>query len=125
MTTAAEPAWQNIPAKIQMVVRRLIEVARPKKVSLFGSYVRGDATRDSDLDVVVVASREVEGERPATQFSQSHHPAEYAKPCASLLKAPRFKEPKITSRQMRMTSKKRKRDIARIVPRSELTGGRR
>jgi predicted nucleotidyltransferase len=25
----------------------LIEVARPKKIILFGSYVRGDATRDS------------------------------------------------------------------------------
>jgi len=69
MTTAAEPAWQNIPAKIQTVVRRLIEIARPKEVS-----------------------------------------------CLAL-----------TFEGMRMTSmkQKRKRDIARIVPRAELTGGRR
>ena len=63
MTTAAEPAWQITPEKVQMVVQRLIEVARPKKIILFGSYVRGDATRDSDLDVLVVTSREVESRR--------------------------------------------------------------
>jgi len=63
MTTAAEPAWQITPEKVQMVVQRLIEVANPKKIILFGSYVRGDATRDSDLDVLVVTSHEVESPR--------------------------------------------------------------
>jgi predicted nucleotidyltransferase len=43
MTTAAEPPWQITPEKVQMVVQRLIEVASPKKIILFGSYVRGDA----------------------------------------------------------------------------------
>jgi len=46
MTTAAEPAWQITPEKIQVVVQRLIQIAGPKKIILFGSYVRGDATRD-------------------------------------------------------------------------------
>ena len=46
-----------------MVVQRLIEVGSPKKIILFGSYVRGDATRDSDLDVLVVTSHEVESPR--------------------------------------------------------------
>ena len=63
MTTAAEPAWQITPEKVQMVVQRLIEVANPKKIVLFGSYVRGEATRDSDLDVLVVTSHEVESPR--------------------------------------------------------------
>ena len=63
MTAAAEPAWQITPEKVQMVVQRLIEVASPKKIILFGSYVRGDATRDSDLDVLVVTSHEVESPR--------------------------------------------------------------
>ena len=63
MITAAEPAWQITPEKVQMVVQRLIEVASPKKIILFGSYVRGDATRDSDLDVLVVTSHEVESPR--------------------------------------------------------------
>ena len=51
MTTAAEPAWQITPEKVHMVVQRLIEVASPKKIILFGSYVRGDATGDSGLGV--------------------------------------------------------------------------
>ena len=46
-----------------MVVQRLIEVASPKKIILFGSYVKSDATRDSDLDVLVVTSHEVESPR--------------------------------------------------------------
>ena len=63
MTTAAEPPWQITPEKVQAVVQRLIEIANPKKIILFGSYVRGDATRDSDLDVLVVTSQEVESPR--------------------------------------------------------------
>src|SRR5215468_6580266 len=53
MTTAAEPAWQITPEEVQAVVRRLIQVARPKKIILFGSYVYGRLTRDSDLDILV------------------------------------------------------------------------
>ena len=63
MTTAAEPAWQITPEKIQVVVQRLIQIAKPKKIILFGSYVRGDATRDSDLDVLVVTADDVESLR--------------------------------------------------------------
>ena len=63
MTTATEPAWQITPEKVQAVVQRLIQIGRPKKIILFGSYVRGDATRDSDLDGLVVAGDEVESPR--------------------------------------------------------------
>jgi uncharacterized protein len=63
MTTAAEPAWQITSEKVQMVVQRLIEVANPKKIILFRSYVGGDATGDSDLDVLVVTSHQMESPR--------------------------------------------------------------
>ena len=63
MTTVDEPAWQITPEKVQAVVQRLIQIGRPKKIILFGSYVRGNATRDSDLDVLVVAGHEVESPR--------------------------------------------------------------
>jgi hypothetical protein len=36
MTTAAEPAWQITPDKVQMVVQRLMEIARPKKIQPCG-----------------------------------------------------------------------------------------
>ena len=36
------------------VVRRIVEVADPEKIILFGSAARGDMTRDSDLDLLIV-----------------------------------------------------------------------
>lgn len=63
MTTATEPAWQITQEKVQAVIQRLIQVAKPKKIILFGSYVRGGVTRDSDLDVLVVTGDEVESPR--------------------------------------------------------------
>lgn len=43
------------PSVINQAAQRLIAVARgPVKVILFGSYARGDAGEDSDLDLLVV-----------------------------------------------------------------------
>ena len=41
---------------IQSVVDDIVREIKPRKVILFGSYARGEATPDSDLDVFVVAS---------------------------------------------------------------------
>lgn len=51
-------AWAVTPEKIEAAVKRIVEVARPRKVILFGSAVRGEAGRDSDLDVLVVIEEE-------------------------------------------------------------------
>lgn len=37
--------------------RRLVEVAQPTKVILFGSAARGDANEESDLDLLVVLEK--------------------------------------------------------------------
>ena len=42
---------QNV---IRQAVQRIVQVARPNKVILFGSYARGDVTPDSDLDLMVI-----------------------------------------------------------------------
>ena len=39
---------------IQQAVERLVAAANPSKVILFGSYARGDATENSDLDLMVI-----------------------------------------------------------------------
>ena len=36
------------------IVRRVVEVAEPERVILFGSTARGDAHRNSDVDLLVV-----------------------------------------------------------------------
>ncbi|TAJ76973.1 MAG: nucleotidyltransferase domain-containing protein [Gallionellaceae bacterium] len=39
---------------IQQAVDRLVAAAKPSKIILFGSYARGEATEDSDLDLMVI-----------------------------------------------------------------------
>ena len=43
-------------SKLSEVVRRVVEVAQPEKIILFGSAVRGKMGRNSDLDLLVVKS---------------------------------------------------------------------
>ncbi len=63
IAAAPEPIWLVTPQKVDAVVRRLIEVGRLRKIILFGSNVRGEITRDSDLDVLVVTGDDVEDTR--------------------------------------------------------------
>lgn len=39
---------------LQEATRRIVAVAKPKRVLLFGSAVRRELTRDSDLDILVI-----------------------------------------------------------------------
>jgi predicted nucleotidyltransferase len=36
------------------VVQRILTVTNPDKIILFGSYARGDANKDSDLDILII-----------------------------------------------------------------------
>jgi predicted nucleotidyltransferase len=42
------------PKVIRAVCDRIIEKVRPEKIVLFGSYAKGVATKDSDLDLLVI-----------------------------------------------------------------------
>jgi len=44
------------PAALKELVRRIVEVAQPDRIILFGSAARGEMGPDSDLDVLVVKS---------------------------------------------------------------------
>ena len=39
------------------IVRRLAEVLRPERIYLFGSHARGEATPNSDYDIVIVVRK--------------------------------------------------------------------
>jgi len=45
---------QPDPTLLEELVRRIIAVAHPRRIILFGSAARGDMGPDSDLDVLVV-----------------------------------------------------------------------
>jgi predicted nucleotidyltransferase len=45
-------------AILQEMVRRIVEAVHPDKIILFGSYARGEADENSDLDLMVVAPSE-------------------------------------------------------------------
>jgi predicted nucleotidyltransferase len=59
MISACESSLAVTPAKVEAAVKRLVEVGRPRKIILFGSYVRGTRHEDSDLDILVVTGDEV------------------------------------------------------------------
>ena len=54
MTNQGQPLWAITPEKIAEAVRRIVAVAAPVRVILFGSAVRGEAGPDSDIDLIVV-----------------------------------------------------------------------
>ena len=45
----------EVEAKIREMVRRIVEAVDPDKVILFGSYARGEARPDSDVDLLIIA----------------------------------------------------------------------
>ena len=42
------------PRTLDAIIRRVVEVARPEKIILFGSAARGEMTRHSDVDLLVI-----------------------------------------------------------------------
>jgi len=63
METTAYRNWEITPAKVESAVQRIIEVGRPRKIILFGSYTRSDAHNCSDVDFLIVTRDEVENPR--------------------------------------------------------------
>jgi len=49
-------------AQLSEIIRRIVAVSNPQRIILFGSQARGDATPDSDFDLLVVKD-EVESPR--------------------------------------------------------------
>ncbi len=46
------------PELIDYVVEKIVSAIEPEKIILFGSYARGDFSRDSDLDLFIIKDGE-------------------------------------------------------------------
>jgi len=55
--------WVVTPEKIDAAIKRIVSVAQPRKVILFGSVVAGKPDIHSDVDILVVTGDEVESSR--------------------------------------------------------------
>jgi predicted nucleotidyltransferase len=49
--------WMVTPEKVKKAVSKIVETSNPRKVILFGSYVKGSMGINSDLDILVVNPR--------------------------------------------------------------------
>ena len=52
--------WKITEEKVQAAVQRIIEIAKPISIILFGSYVWKKIGPDSDLDILIVVDDGVE-----------------------------------------------------------------
>lgn len=55
--------WEITSKKVDETIRKIIEISRPLKIILFGSYVRGATDRNRDLDVLVITEDSIESTR--------------------------------------------------------------
>jgi predicted nucleotidyltransferase len=51
------------PEKVKKAVSKIVETSNPRKVILFGSYVKGNMGINSDLDILVVANNDLDNPR--------------------------------------------------------------
>jgi len=59
---------------IQDLCDRIVQGFHPERVILFGSYARGDANEDSDVDLLVIMPFEGLGARKATEIRKAVRP---------------------------------------------------
>ncbi len=69
----AKPVSPPSPKILQEVTRRIIQVANPRRVVLFGSAAHGRMNADSDLDVLVVVRGPVHRRRMAQEIYRNLH----------------------------------------------------
>ena len=83
---SARPSIRIKPV-LDEIVRRIVAVAQPEKVILFGSAARGDMNRHSDLDLLVVKDGVHQVRRPAWPFVNKrsrHGPRPVDQPIAAM-----------------------------------------
>ena len=51
---------ENLKESLEQIIRRLVEGLQPEQIILFGSYVHGQPTEGSDLDIMIIVSDSIE-----------------------------------------------------------------
>jgi predicted nucleotidyltransferase len=67
----------DLPPLVERVLPRLIRALAPERIVLFGSYAKGTANRDSDVDLLIIANTEgsaVHRQRLAQQLTADCFP---------------------------------------------------
>jgi predicted nucleotidyltransferase len=60
--------------RLQEVTRRIVEALSPEKVVLFGSYVYGSPTPDSDVDLLIIMHSDQRPAKRVSVVSRLFHP---------------------------------------------------
>lgn len=71
--TLARLSPAQVQTTLREVTRRIVEIAHPQRIVLFGSAARGHLTADSDLDVLVVMRGPVHRRWMAQKIQRSLH----------------------------------------------------
>ena len=80
MATADNTALREVPEEtLREVVRRIVEIAQPEKIILFGSAATGRMGPNSDLDFCVIKGGSFDRGRIAQEIYHSLRDLEYAK----------------------------------------------
>ena len=64
----------SLDAALDLLVRRIVEIARPDRIIVFGSAARGDMGPDSDIDLLVIKT-DVEHRGHLAQEIYAHLPS--------------------------------------------------
>jgi predicted nucleotidyltransferase len=74
-----QAAIQIPEADLRDIVRRIVEVADPEKIILFGSAARGTMGPNSDLDLLVIKGGDYDHSRVSRDIYRSLRDIDYAK----------------------------------------------
>ncbi len=59
------------PTLVNEIVKRILEVAEPRRIILFGSAAMGQMTKDSDIDLLVLESAPSDTRRESVRIRQA------------------------------------------------------